>query len=232
MNERVRQLLLLIVLCAVLAVSAWALLRFNALKRLALRQPDRSNPAGVRATDSDLWARAVEKVKEDRSGGAVETPPELRHYEDRHWFLATQVAEVRKFNLPSCQDFVDLAAMIERGELVSLPAVTDNYILFGVGARTDGSVFSLYLDDHNIELYDEPELRDAYGLLDAARSKLKTEISALKKQLAAPKKSDRAKQLELQKQITAREQELKSKDEEKALLDQSYGRPERKQQLL
>src|SRR6185312_9945746 len=46
------------------------------------------------------------------------------------------------------------------------------------------------------------------------------------------KKSDRAKQLELQKQITAREQELKSKDEEKALLDQSYGRPERKQQLL
>jgi len=233
MNERVRQLLLLIVLCAVMAVSAWAVLRFDALKRLALRQPgDRPNPAGVHAADSDLWARAVEKVKEDRSGGAVETPPELRHYEDRHWFLATQVAEVRKFNLQSCQDFLDLAAMTERGELVSLPAVTDNYILFGVGARADGAVFSRYIDDHNIELYDESELRDAYVLLDAARSKLQAELSSLEKQLAALKKSDRKKRGELQKEITAREEELKSKDEEKALLDRSYGQASGRQQLF
>jgi hypothetical protein len=231
MNERVRQLLLLIVLCAVMAVSAWALLRFKALKRLALRQPDRSNPAAVSIAASDLWERAVEKIKEDRSGGAVETPPELRHYEDRHWFLATQVAEVRKFNLQSCQDFVDLAAMIERGELVSLPAVTDNYILFGVGARADGGVFSRYIDDHNVELYDESELHSAYGLLDAARSKLLAEISGMKKQLAALKKSNRAKQGELQKEITAREEELKSKDEEKALLDQNYGQSSGRQQL-
>jgi hypothetical protein len=232
MNEKVRQLLLLIVLCAVMAVSAWALLRFNALKRLALRQPDRSNPAGVPAADSDLWARAVEKIKEDRIGGAVETPPELRHYEDRHWFLATQVAEVRKFNLQSCQDFVDLAAMIERGELVSLPAVTDSYILFGVGARSDGGVFNRYIDDHNIELYDESELHSAYGLLDAARSKLQAEISGLKKQPTALKKRDRAKQRELQKEIAAREEELKSKEEEKALLDRSYGQPSGRQQMF
>ena len=233
MNERVRRLLLFIVLSAVIAVAAWALLRFNALKRLALRQPnDLSNPAGLRSADPDLWTRAVEKVKEDRSGGAVEIPPELRHYDDRHWFLATQVAEVRKFNLQSCQDFVDLAAMIERGELVSLPAVTDDYILFGVGARADGGAFSRYIDDHNIELYNEAELRNAYGLLDAARSKLQTEISGFEKQLAALKKRDRAKQGELRKQITARQEQLKSNDEEKALLDQSYGQPASRQQLL
>jgi hypothetical protein len=233
MNERVRRLLLYIVLSAVIAVAAWALLRFNALKRQALRQrDDLSNPEGVRAADPDLWARAMERVKEDRTGGAVEIPPELRHYDDRHWFLATQVAEVRKFNLQPCQDFVDLAAMIKRGELVSLPAVTDNYILFGVGARADGDAFSRYIDEHNIELYDEAQLRDAYGLLDSARSKLQTEISGLEKQLAALKKRDRARRGELRKQITAQQEQLKSNDEEKALLDRSYEQPASRQRLL
>ena len=233
MNEKVRKLLLLIVLCAVFAVAVWALFRFNALKHLARRQSDNlSNPAEPRGDNPDLWSRSIEKVKEDRSGGAIEIPAELRHYEDRHWFLATQVAEVRKFNLQACQDFVDVAAMIERGELVSLPAVTDNYILFGVGARADGDVFSRHIDDHDIELYDEAELREAQGLLDASRAKLQTELSGLKKQLGALKKRDRAKRSELQKEITAREEELKSKDEEKVLLDRSYGHAESRQQLL
>jgi hypothetical protein len=234
MNRRARQLLLLIVASAAIAVGAWALLRFKGLKRQAVRQSD--NPSNLSSADPDLWTRAVEKVKEDRGGGAIEIPPELRHYEDRHWFLATQVAEVRKFNLQSCQDFVDLAAMIQRGELVSLPAVTDTYILFGVGAKADASVFSRYIDDQDIELYDEAELRDAYGRLDSARSKLQTEISGLQAQLAAMKKGDRTnhrtKQGELQKNITAREEELKSNDEEKDLLDRAYGQSESRQKLL
>ena len=232
MNQRVRHLFLFIVVSAVIAVGVWALLRFKALKRQALRQSDDVSNRAVRGADSDLWTRAVEKVKEDRGGGAVETPPELRHYDDRHWFLATQVAEVQKFNVQSCQDFVDLAALIERGELVSLPAVTDDYILFGVGARTDDGVFSRYLDDRNIELYNETELRDAYERLDSARSRLQAELSGLKKQLAALKKSDRAKQSEMRKEMTARQEELKSNDEKKALLDRSYRQPESRQKLL
>ena len=227
-KRRARQLLLLIVATTAIAVGVWALLRFKELKRQALRQSvDRSN---LSSADPDLWTRAVEKVKEDRGGGAIEIPPELRHYDDRHWFLATQVAEVRKFNVQSCQDFVDLAAMIGRGELVSLPAVTDTYILFGVGAKADTGGFSRYIDDHNIELYDEAELRDAYGRLASARSKLQTEIAGLNNQLASRK--NRKKQSELQKEIAAREEELKSNDEEKALLDRTYGQPASRQQLL
>jgi hypothetical protein len=174
----------------------------------------------------------MEKVKEDRTGGSVETPSELRHYSDRHWFLATQVAEVTKFNVQSCQDFVDLAAMIQRGEMVVVPAVTDTYILYGVGARADDGVFSRYEDDHNVELYDEAELRDAYGQLGSTHSKLQTEISDLKTQLAALKHGARAKQGELRKEITAREQELQANDEDKALLDQAYGQPDSRQRLL
>jgi hypothetical protein len=229
MNRRAWQLLLLIVVSGAIAVGAWALIRFKALNRQALRQSESpSNPPA----DPDLWTRSMEKVKEDRGGGAIEIPPELRHYDDRHWFLATQVAEVRKFNLQSCQDFVDLAAMIERGELISLPAVTDTYILFGVGAKADAGVFSRYVDDHSIDLFDEAELRDAYGRLDAARVKLQMEISSLQTQLAARKKGIRTKQSEQQKEVAAREEELKTNGEEKSLLDQLYGQPESRQRLL
>jgi uncharacterized protein DUF5715 len=234
MNQRARQLFLVIGVSVAFALAVWALLRFTAPRRQALGQADyQSGRTGGR--DSDLWKRAVEKVKEDRGdtgSAAIEIPPELRHYSDRRWFLATQVAEVRKSSVQSCQDFVDLAAMIERGEMVSLPAVTDNYVLFGVGANVDDGVFSRYVDDKNIELYDETELQAAYGRLESARSKLQTEISGLKAQVAALKKGNRSKQRELQKEITARQQELKTNEENKALLDRSYGQAETRQELL
>jgi hypothetical protein len=235
MSRRVRHLLLLIVLSAAFGVGVWALLRVTALKLHKNQSADLSHAASPRNSDPDLWARSMAKVKEDRAQAenvALEIPTQLRHYEDRHWFLATQVAEVKKFNVQSVQDFVDLAAVIQRGEMVSVPAVTDTYILFGVGAKADDGAFTRWVDDHDTELYNEAELRDAYIRLESARSNLQTEISSLKNQLAGVRKGNRKKYGELQKQITVREQELKSNDENKALLDQSYGQPESRQKLL
>lgn len=242
-----------------MGLGVFAFLRYQ-IKRL--RQSEYSaNQANPPDTDADLWARAVEKVKEDRGesgGAALQIPTQLRHYEDRHWFLATQVAEVEKFNVQSCQDFGDLAALLQRGELVSLPAVTESYILFGVGARADDGAFSRYVDRNNIALYNETELRDAYARLDSARLKLETEISGLQKQLAARaevrsqisdvsqnserrtalKKADRSKQGELQKEIRkqqkellVRQQELQANADEHALLDRAYGQPGSRQAL-
>ncbi len=243
MSRRARHLLLLLVATVAIAAGAWALIHFGVLKRRALRQSDLSDIPGERRADPDLWTRSLEKVKEDRGDTgnvALEIPPELRHYEDRHWFLATQVAEVRKFNLQRCQDFVDLAAMIERGEVVSVPAVTDTYILFGVGARVDGSAFTRYVANQNLELNDEAGLSDAYVRLESAHAKLQRQISVLQTQLGALKKGDSTKQDELQKEITARQQELKSNDAEKAQLNQYYeqhygqssGSPESQPKLL
>ncbi len=226
MNRRPGYLLLLIVATAAIAAGSWALIHLKAPKRQALPQSDVLNQTSLRSADPDLWARSMEKVKEDRghSGDvALEIPPELRHYEDRHWFLATQVAEVKKFNVQPVQDFVDLAAMIERGEVVPVPAVTDTYILLGVGARVDGSVFTRYVAKQNIELNDEAGLRDAYARLETAHANLQKEISGLQKQLGELKNSDLTKQDELQKEINARQQELKSNDEDKAQLDKYYG---------
>jgi hypothetical protein len=234
MNETTRVVFHILAIAAV-GVALWALLHFTAPKHPL---PSANNSANLaNPTNDDLWAQAVEKVKADRgepaSGqGPAVVPPELQHYQDRHWFLATQVAEVRKHNIQSCQDFVDLAAMIERGEMVPVPAVTDTYVLFGVGAKADEDMFSRYEDDHSIGLYNEAQLRDEYGRIDATRSSLQSAIAKLKAQLGTLKKSDRTKQRELQKQIASQEQELKLTDEHKTLLDQFYGRPDSRDRLF
>lgn len=233
MNQRLRQVLLLLIIGSLLGVGVWAFFRYQVVKRL--QSENFARQASPQTTATDLWARAVEQVKEDRGtagGAALEIPTQLRHYEDRHWFLATQVAEVEKFNLQSVQDFVDLAALLERGDLVPLPAVTENYILFGVGAKADDGPFSRFVDDHNIAIYNETELRDAYAQLDSARLKLQTEISDLQKQSAALKKNERSKKQELQKEITTRQQELKATVDDKAVLNQAYGQPASRQALL
>jgi hypothetical protein len=233
--NRIIRLIIIILASVATGVAVWALLHFTAPK-----QSDQSanNPFRLAGNpNAAQWAQAVERVKEDRgeaanAQGAINVPPELRHYEDRHWFLATQVAEVRKHNLHSCQDFVDLAAMIERRELVPVPAVTDTYVLFGVGAKADDGAFSRYEADQSIGLYDEAQLRTEYARLDASRANLMNATAKLKVQITALKKRDRIQQKELQKELTARQQELKSSDEQKALLDQFYGQPDSRQRLF
>lgn len=227
MNLRVRHLLLLIVLTAALAAGVWALTRF------ALKSPTpgaSSTAAAPRASDSDLWTRSIEKIKEERGDTgnvAIEIPSELRHYEERRWFLATQVAEVKKFNLQPVQDFVDLAATIQRGELVPLPAVTNHYILFGVGARVDGENFTRYVANHDLELNDEGGLRDAYARLDSEHAKLQKEITNLQAELrsrfTAANNNAGTKQDELEGDIAARQRELKSIEGNRALIDKYYG---------
>jgi hypothetical protein len=226
-----KRISLVLFACAVIAAVAWGVIHFRNARRNRYLQSASSNTSQA----APSWAEAVEKVKADRgesAGGAVETPPELRHYSDRHWFLATQVAEVEKYKVQTCQDFLDLAAMIERGELVAVPGVTDSYVLFGVGQKADEDVFSRYEDEHNVELYDEAQLADAYRRIDEKRSSLKSEIGSLNGQSRKLKRNERTKRSELQKQIGERQQELNSIEEDKALLDQYYGQPETRRQLF
>ncbi len=226
MNRSSRYLLLLIVTTAAIGAGARAFIYFRALRNQAVRQDNFSNNTSERRLDADLWERSLERAKGDRAGAgdvALEIPPQLRHYSERHWFLATQVAEVKKLNVGRCQDFVDLAAMVQRGEFVSLPAVTDTYILLGVGARVDGGMFTRYVANQNLELNDEAGLHEAYARVESTHEQLQKELSSLQTQMAALKKGPPAKQDELQKEITARRQELKSYDSDKAQLEQYYG---------
>lgn len=217
-----RNLLLAIVVLTAFAACAWALFHFT-----LNRQPD-GEPATAtsRIPHPDLWRHGLEKVKEDRRGigdVAIEIPSELRHYDDRRWFLATQVAEVKKSNLRPVQDFVDLAAMIQRGEMVSLPAATETYLLYGVGARVDGSAFTRYVAKEDLDLNDEAGLRAASARIEATQAKLQKEISNLESQLRSPQDSTSAKQDELVNQITVLRQQWKSNAQDKAMLNSYYG---------
>jgi hypothetical protein len=229
-----RRIVLLFVLLALAGGAVWIVFRVRSARRA--REPQNEVATVAKLPDGDDWNRAVEKVKADRAdtgGGGLEIPPELKHYEERYWFLATQVAEIEKYKVDTCQDYLELAAMIERGELVPVPAVTDTYVLFGVGQRADDSVFTRYEEDnHNVELYNEAQLTDAYHRLDERRSNLRKEVNTLNAQAAKLTKRERGKQSELQKQISAHEQELKSIEEDKSLLDQYYGQAESRQRLF
>src|SRR5690242_18619619 len=140
-----RKIVIALVIFIVLIVAAgWALYHF----RLRSYQLPIMQAAVVAPTlDPNAWNHAIELVKADRGGegaGALEIPSELKHYDERYWFLATQVAEVGKYNVHTCQDYLDLASMIERGEMIPVAAVSDTYILYGIGQRADDSAFSQY----------------------------------------------------------------------------------------
>lgn len=155
-----KRILLLFLFCAVACGVVWAVVHFTDAKRY--RADWASNYlSNTTNNNADAWTRAVEKVKADRgeaASGPVEIPPELKHYSERYWFLATQVAEIDKYNVHACQDFLDLAAMIQRGEMVPVPAVTDSYVLYGVGERADEAEFSAFEEERSTELDSEAQL--------------------------------------------------------------------------
>ena len=136
------------VLILLAGVAAWVAFRYRAIRRDQLVQAaNELNFTPNRTVDA--WDVAVEKVKGERDaslGGSLEIPPELRHYEERYWFLATQVAEVEKHHVHTCLDYFDLAGMLERHELVPVPALTDSYILFGIGQRANDEPFEPFQD--------------------------------------------------------------------------------------
>ena len=136
-----RFLILLFVIIAI-GSAVWAAWHFGYLRRITDTQ---TRLSGVTNTATfEQWSAAVEQVKAPRSDamGGAETPPELKHYSERYWFLATQVAEVARHNVQTCQDYFDLAAMLQRGEMVSVPGVTETYVLYGVAERVDDSEFN------------------------------------------------------------------------------------------
>lgn len=99
-------------------------------------------PATIPSAPPDpfSWAAAIARVEEVRgSAGRITTPPELQHYDDRRRFLAVQMADSREESYDLPHDVADLARMIQRGQVVGLRALGDDYILYDVGtdARED-----------------------------------------------------------------------------------------------
>jgi hypothetical protein len=197
-------------------------------------------PVVVQPAQVNPWTTAAEKVKEDRGEpvgkqAGIETPAQLQHYSDSRRFLATQVAEVVEHKVSTPADFVDLAAMINRNELVQVQPVTENYILFGVGGSADRQPFTRYDKGKSVNLYNEAGLQQEYARLAESQVRSANEIAGLKLDIRNLKRRDRSQRVQrakLQAQITTAEKALKLDRENKELLDRFYGTGAARQQLF
>ena len=229
MKESPRRLVIIAVLSLAAGLVVWAALHITAPKLWSSNETTLNALVSPSNFDSDRWLAAVEKVKADRpdtSNSALSVPAELRHYEERHWFLAAQVAEVKKQNLQTCQDFVDLAAMLQRNEMVPVPAVTDDYVLLGVGAKADDGPFDKYEDDQPIPLFDEAQLRDEYARLASLRGGT---APGSKSPSDASKSLDHARPPQ-QKRSAGKQS--KPVEDEKTILDRYYNDPATRERLF
>jgi uncharacterized protein DUF5715 len=110
---------------------------------------------------------AIAQVEEVRgSAGRVEVPEELKHYEDHRRFLAVQMADSQERNYRLPDDEADLAEMIQRGDLVEMPPLGADYVLYDLGTDVTDDPLVHYdpVSGKDVTLF--PSL-DAYEAEDA-----------------------------------------------------------------
>ena len=123
-------------------------------------------------------ARKVEETRGEKTGRAarVRVPAQLLHYADKRRFLAIQVAGWREHNFEIPHDEAGLAALIRKGELVEVKPVTDDYVLYGVGANaSDGP-----LEHFDARTGREVTLYSGWAAFDDMRAAKRAEVDAKK----------------------------------------------------
>jgi hypothetical protein len=192
--------------------------------------PDKVNP----------WREAAKRVEEDRGEpmgrrARVHVPAELRHYADKRRFLAVQVAAWMEKEDPLPHDDAELAEMIARGEMVEVPSLGDDYILYGVGANATGEPL-IHVDPktgQEIPLYSRYDVfEDAAGELSAGIEEKKAEAATLTAQAARLPKAQARKRRSLQAQARAARQQAATLEKRKARTKAWYDDPDRRRLLV
>ncbi|HEV7905472.1 MAG TPA: DUF5715 family protein [Pyrinomonadaceae bacterium] len=193
---------------------------------------DAAMPAPVTVPPAmlDPWQEAALKVEEDRGEpmgrqAKVEVPAQLKHSEDPRRFLGVQVAEWREQGLQTPHDFADLISLIRKGELVELPALGQNYILYGVGYSASDEPFTHYdkATGKSVTLYSsDAELEQEHSQIADSLKLLEETIASLKNELKTAPKRDRAFRTRLLSEVAENERAAKSLAERRKLLDSFY----------
>jgi len=96
------------------------------------------------AVSPDVEAALVAVEEPRDSTEPVQIPPELRLYPDRKRFLAIQIADAQSEGYVRPHDLASLAQLIQRGEVVTLPDLGEDYVLDDVGADAREDPLSHY----------------------------------------------------------------------------------------
>ncbi|HWS90549.1 MAG TPA: DUF5715 family protein [Pyrinomonadaceae bacterium] len=196
-------------------------------------------PASSAAAETTPWRLAARRVTEDRGEptgrqAKVEVPSQLKHYDDRRRFLAIQVAEWKEHAVETPHDYAGLAGMIRGGELVEVPAATESYVLYGVGALADPGPFTHYDKSAkgSVPVLDEAELLSERARLEESAARAREEVAALKAEADSLGKAERSRRASLRAQAAKREKSYKAGLEAAELLDSFYGSPDRRRDLF
>ena len=152
------------------------------------RGPAESPPPNVPPPQLETWKSMALRVEEDRGepmGNRVRVavPEELRHYANRHRFLAIQVAESKEQALPTPYDYGELVELIRQGGLVEMKPFGDDYVLYGVGAAATTAPFTHYDPERRVDVpllsgYDAFE--DEYNRLAASVEPIASQVELWK----------------------------------------------------
>ncbi len=135
----------------------------------------------------NAYKEAEKKVEEARGEpvgrkAKITIPDQLRHYANRRRFLAIQHAAWSEFHNEIPQGYLELLELIQKGGLVEMPKVGDDYILYGAGEMADTAVFSYYdaATGENITLYEDyEEFENAQKVFDNSITQLQKQIAEL-----------------------------------------------------
>ncbi|MFL6230313.1 MAG: DUF5715 family protein [Pyrinomonadaceae bacterium] len=216
----------LILLSALLLASSFA----AGCRRQAPREAEVPAPASLPTPQLDPWKQAALKVEEDRGepvGRKVspDVPEELKQYKERRRFLSIQVAEWRAQKFDTPHDFAALVGQIRRNDLVEVPALGDDYILYGVGLtatdeplthydKATGKSVTLYATDEDFE-QDYTQLKDSL-------TQRGDETKELAKQLAALAKKEREQRKTLSDEIAEKRRDADAIKSRMNVLDSFY----------
>jgi hypothetical protein len=225
----------------VLLAGGWALHHFRGRQLAPSPAPESAAapPPAIAPSEVNPWREAARLVEEDRGqpigrAARVHVPAELRHYANKRRFLALQVASWMEKDYPIPKDEADLAQMIDRGEMVEVPAIGKNHILYGVGANATGEPLAHYdrATDGEIPLYARYDLFEdaAREWSEAAEVRKAAAAEASAQAVKLPRAQAKRRRALLAQARTAR-QEAAALEKKRAQVAAWYDDPDRRRLL-
>ena len=196
-------------------------------------------PPAVAPSEVNPWREAARLVEEDRGqaigrAARVHVPAELRHYADKKRFLAVQVAGWMEKDYPIPDDEADLAPMIDRGELVEVPAFGKDHVLYGVGANATGEPLAHFdrATGREIPLYARYDLfEDAAAEWSASADEKKAAAAAVSAQAAKVPRAQAKRRRALLAEARKARQEAAALEKQRTQVAAWYQDPERRRRL-
>ncbi|HEV2707839.1 MAG TPA: DUF5715 family protein [Pyrinomonadaceae bacterium] len=233
---------LLVIVCCALAGLVWVFFNSKYSRRLA-EQAERVRTAIVGAPvrpTPDPYVQALARVEENRGeamgrAASVEIPAELKLYRESRRFLALQAAAAEEAELKSPHDFAELAEIVREGQqLVELPKLGREYVLYGVGQAAGGELthYDARSGRSVLLLADEEELKAYRDELAADRARLEDELREVVERLKGIDKSDKTAREQLSAEESAKRKELDGVKNRIKSIDSFYDPPETRRMLF